>query len=144
MNEAIELAGHRTYPGVSQAVRAGTLLHLSGQVAIDADGALVGGQDARLQAAQCFHNIEMLLRAAGSSSHDVVKLTCFLVDRAHYAAYSEAKAEFLGDTPVAPAGTAVIVVGLASPHFLMEVEALAELSPTGSSEQSTRTERTTP
>jgi enamine deaminase RidA (YjgF/YER057c/UK114 family) len=124
---AIELAGHRQYPGVSQAVRVGTQLHVAGQVAIDEQGDLVGGNDPRLQAEQCFRNLEALLRAAGASPHDVVKLTCYLVDRAHLGAYSEAKAAFLGDAPVAPVGTAVVVAGLASAKFLMEVEALAEL-----------------
>jgi len=133
VKEAIELAGHRTYPGVSQAVRVGNQLHLSGQVAIDAQGTLVGEDDAQVQAEQCFRNIEQLLRAAGASANDVVKLTCFLVDRAHFAAYASAKADFLGDASVAPAGTAVIVAGLASPGLLMEVEALAEIpSPTDS------------
>jgi enamine deaminase RidA (YjgF/YER057c/UK114 family) len=125
VKQAIEPNPRRTFAGMSQAVRIGNQIHVSGQVAFDEDGNLVGEGDPKLQAQQCFRNIEALLEAAGASAADVVKLTCYLVDGDSYPAYAEAKGKFLGTSPVAPAGTTVIVAGLLVPGLLMEVEALA-------------------
>jgi enamine deaminase RidA (YjgF/YER057c/UK114 family) len=125
VKQAIEPNPRRTFAGMSQAVRIGNQIHVSGQVAFDEDGNIVGEGDPKLQAQQCFRNIEALLREAGASPADVVKLTCFLVDGASFPAYSEAKGKFLGDSPVPPASTTVIVAGLLVPGLLMEVEALA-------------------
>jgi enamine deaminase RidA (YjgF/YER057c/UK114 family) len=112
---------------MSQAVRVGDTLYISGQVAFDAAGDLVGADDPKRQAEQCFRNIEAVLAAAGSKAAEVVKLTCYLVEVAHYPAYAEAKARFLDGVAVPPAGTAVVVAGLLVPGLLMEVEAVAIL-----------------
>ena len=112
-----------TFPAMSQAVQAGELLVISGQVALDEDGTLVGDGDPAAQAEQCFRNIERLLKLAGGSLRDVVKLSCFLADQSAYPAYAAAKrARFTTD---APAGTAVVVRALLDDRFLLEVEALA-------------------
>jgi enamine deaminase RidA (YjgF/YER057c/UK114 family) len=112
-----------TFPGMSQAVRAGELIVLSGQVALDETGAVVGVGDPAAQAEQCFANIERLLELGGSSLRDVVKLTCFLADGAAYPAYAEAKRRRFAED--APAGTAVVVQALLDDRFLLEVEAIA-------------------
>jgi reactive intermediate/imine deaminase len=112
------------FAAMSQAVAAGGLLHVSGQLAL-AGGALVGAGDARRQAEQCFANLEAVLRSAGASLADVVKLTCFLTDRQAYAGYAEVKARLFPGHP--PAGTAVIVSELLVAGALMEVEAVAVL-----------------
>jgi len=112
-----------TFSGLSQAVRAGDLVVLSGQVALDDEGELVGPGDASAQAAQVFRNIDRLLELAGASHSDVVKLTCYLTDAAAYPAYAQEKLERF---PAAgPAGTALVVGALMDPRFLMEVEAIA-------------------
>jgi enamine deaminase RidA (YjgF/YER057c/UK114 family) len=113
------------HPGMSQAVRKGRVIALSGQVALDESGALVGAGDPALQSAQIFRNLERLLSKAGSGLGDVVRLTCYLTDAAHFPAYAAVKRDvFAGE---APAGTSVIVAGLLDPRFLLEVEALAVL-----------------
>lgn len=112
-----------TFPGLAQAVRVGEFLVLSGQTALDDAGNLVGSGNAATQAEQCFANIQELLTMAGGSWADVVQLTCYLTDRAHYPAYAEAKLRHLGGHT--PAGTAVIVAGLMRDDLLLEVEALA-------------------
>jgi enamine deaminase RidA (YjgF/YER057c/UK114 family) len=119
------------FAGMSQAVRDGDLVVLSGQVALDAAGEVVGEGDWDAQAEQALTNLEAALAAAGAGNEDVVKLTCFLCDAAGYAAYAEAKARRFAAT--APASTCVIVAGLLDPHLLLEVEAIAVVrpSPTG-------------
>ena len=113
------------HPGMSQAVRIGRQVYLSGQVALDERGEKVGPGDAEAQVRQIFRNIERLLEQAGAGLDDVALLTCYLTDAAHFPAYSAVKKEiFPGE---APAGTTVIVAGLLDPHFLLEVEVVASL-----------------
>jgi enamine deaminase RidA (YjgF/YER057c/UK114 family) len=131
VRQAIEPNTGRVVPGMSQAVRIGNLLHVSGQVAFDEHGALVGPDDPEQQAGQCFANIAALLAAAGATPGDVVSLRCFLVDADCYPAYAAAKNRFLADVRVPPAGTAVIVAGLLVPGLLMEIEAVAVIDEEG-------------
>jgi enamine deaminase RidA (YjgF/YER057c/UK114 family) len=119
---------------MSQGVRAGALVAVSGQLAIDENGVLVGEGDIARQAEQCFHNIASVLATVGGTLEDVVKLTSFLVDLADAAGYLEARAALFGDGP--PASTTVVVSRLLVPSALIEVEALAvlDISPTSSTD----------
>lgn len=112
-----------SFAGMSQAVRSGDLVLVSGQVALDADGNLVGESDAAAQATQALANVEAALAAAGATRNDLLKLTCFLTDPADYPAYAAAKAARYG--PIAPASTCIVVSALLDPRFLLEVEAVA-------------------
>jgi enamine deaminase RidA (YjgF/YER057c/UK114 family) len=112
-----------TFVGLSQAVKDGPFVFVSGQVALDLSGQLVGPGDPEAQAEQCFSNIESALALAGGSLDDVVKLNCFLADRGAYEGYSRAKLRRFASR--APAGTAVVVAELLDPRFLLEVEATA-------------------
>ncbi|MGF7124732.1 RidA family protein [Rhodococcus sp. TAF43] len=113
---------HLTFAGMSQSVRCGGLVLVSGQVALGDDGTVVS-DDPRDQAEQCFANIESALSLAGARVSDVVKLVCYLTDASYFGAYSDARAKCLGDN--SPAGTAVVVASLLDPAMLMEVEAWA-------------------
>jgi reactive intermediate/imine deaminase len=115
------------FAGMSQAVRDGDLVVLSGQVALDPAGEVVGEGDWDAQAEQALTNLEAALAAAGASNEDVVKLTCFLCDAEGYPAYAEAKGRRFAAT--APASTCVIVAGLLDPRLLLEVEAIAVVRP---------------
>ena len=75
MPELAEPVSHYT-----DAVRAGELLFVSGCIAVDGDGRLVGGDDVVAQTRQVFANLEAILSAAGASFADVVKVTVFLTD----------------------------------------------------------------
>ena len=114
------------HPGMSQAVRIGRQIHLSGQVSLDERGEKVAPGDAEAQArARSSGTSSACWRQAGASLDDVALLTCYLTDAAHFPAYSAVKQEiFPGE---APAGTTVIVAGLLDPDFLLEVEAVASL-----------------
>jgi enamine deaminase RidA (YjgF/YER057c/UK114 family) len=102
----------------------GRLVVVSGQLALDAEGALVGGDDPEAQARQVFANLRRGLAAAGATLGDVVKLTCFVLDIAHLPAIRRARDEVV-DTDAPPASTAVAVVALALPGALLEIEAWA-------------------
>ena len=107
--------------GLSQALRSGPWLVLSGQVAIK-DGEVVSKDDPYQQAVQCFDNIRRIVYEAGSQVSEIVMLRCYLTDKSHYKDYARAKSEAMGDR--APASTAVVVKELLLDGLLLEVEAL--------------------
>ncbi len=113
-----------TPPGYSHAMRAGGLLFVSGQVALDEHGAVVGAGDMGEQARQAFRNLGAVLAAAGASFADVVKLTYFVRDVSAVAAIRAARDEFV-DTGNPPASTLVEVSRLFLPDLLVEIEAVA-------------------
>jgi enamine deaminase RidA (YjgF/YER057c/UK114 family) len=102
----------------------GRWVAISGQVAFDADGKLVGEGDAGAQAQQVFANLERCLEAAGATFTDVVKLNFFVTDVAYLPAIRVARDAHI-DTANPPASTAVQVVALFRPDVLIEVEAYA-------------------
>ncbi len=118
------------HPGMSQATRVANQIFLSGQVALDENGELVGEGDARVQSEQIFGNIVRLLEKAGASLDDITLLTTYLTDAEHFPAYSAVKQRYFPADP--PAGTSVIVAGLLDPRLLLEVEVHAVVEiPTG-------------
>ncbi len=124
-------------PGIPQpdlyrqvAVASGTrLVFIAGQVARDAAGEAVGGGDLAAQTEQVFLNLATALAAVGGSFDDVAKLTVYVVDwtpdkMESLVAGAMRAAQRLGFDP----RTVMTMVGvphLASPDFLIEVEALA-------------------
>jgi reactive intermediate/imine deaminase len=110
--------------GYSHAVAAsGRLVAVSGQVALDESGELVGRGDPAGQAVQVFENIGRCLAAAGATFDDVIKLTYFLTDMRWLGEVRQVRDRFIRGEK--PASTAVQVEALASPDFLLEIEALA-------------------
>jgi 2-iminobutanoate/2-iminopropanoate deaminase len=107
----------------TDAVRAGDLLFVSGCVALDGEGNLVGEGDVVAQTRQVFENIRLCLAAAGASFADVVKVTTFLTNIDDRPAVNTVRKEVFGDTR--PASTLVEVSALVLPEFLIEVEAVA-------------------
>ncbi|MGR3868688.1 RidA family protein [Streptomyces graminifolii] len=105
----------------------GRFVAISGQLALDEDGKLVGEDDAAAQARQVFENLRRCLASAGAGFDDVVKLTYFVTDMAHMPAIRTARAAHIPDDRL-PAASAVQVAGLVRPEFLMEVEAFAVIS----------------
>ncbi|MBM7774814.1 enamine deaminase RidA (YjgF/YER057c/UK114 family) [Actinokineospora baliensis] len=103
----------------------GRLLYISGQVPLTADGTLAG-TDIESQTRQVFRNIDTALASAGASMRQVAKLTYFITDTADVPAIRKVRDEFI-DTAAPPASSLVQVVALVDPHFLVEIEAIAEL-----------------
>ncbi|MFI1761329.1 RidA family protein [Streptomyces sp. NPDC020800] len=106
----------------------GRLVAVSGQLALDGDGRLVGVGDPAAQARQVFENLRRCLAAAGAGFQDVVKLTYFVTDMACLPAIRAARAAHIPDDRL-PAASAVQVAALVAPEFLMEIEALAVVGP---------------
>lgn len=105
------------------------LVYTSGQVAWDKDGALVGGDDLAAQFEQAYVNVDLALRAAGSSREKIIKETIYLAgyttDRA--AELTAILAAARKGTPTPPASTAVGVTTLYADGFLVEIEVVATL-----------------
>ncbi|MCQ4200590.1 RidA family protein [Streptomyces sp. NPDC060311] len=106
----------------------GRFVAVSGQVALDEDGKVVGEGDPVAQARQVFENLRRCLASAGATFDDVVKLTFFVTDMAHMAAIRTARAAHIPDDRL-PAASAVQVGALVRPEFLMEIEAFAVVAP---------------
>lgn len=95
----------------SQAVRAGDLVFVSGQLPIDPATGEFAGPDVRDEAAQSLRNGEAILEASGSGIEHVVKTTVLLADIADFAAVNEAYAEVFA-AGVLPARAAYQVAAL--------------------------------
>jgi enamine deaminase RidA (YjgF/YER057c/UK114 family) len=109
--------------GIAQAVRIGDTVHVSGQTARDPRGNLIGGNSTEQQARKVFENIEYVLKLAGASISDVVKLTAYFTEGAVFSEYAAVRREFFPE--ITFAATGVTVSGLAGPGMLLEVEAVA-------------------
>jgi len=105
----------------SQAIRAGGMVFVSGQIALDpGTGALTPG-GAGEQARRCLSNLGAILKEAGLSFADVVKTTVFLTDLAAFAEVNTVYAEFF--PAPAPARSTVQVSALPK-GALVEIEAI--------------------
>jgi 2-iminobutanoate/2-iminopropanoate deaminase len=113
--------------GYSHAVRLGNVLFVSGQVAKDRDGDLIGRGDVRAQTRQVLQNLRDVLEASGSALESVAKITIFTTSLEHRATIGEVREEFFGAVGHRPASTFVVVSSLADPNFLVEIEAVAGL-----------------
>ena len=120
-----------TPPGYSQIVdvRAGRLVFIAGQTAIDRDGNTVGKNDFALQTEQVFRNLTTALTAVGCTAQNLIKLTVFLRNMDNLAAYRQARDRFFATVAplAAPAVTLVEVSRLYGADFLIEIEAIAAI-----------------
>jgi reactive intermediate/imine deaminase len=111
----------------SQAVRVETgdavWIHVSGQIAIDLEGNLVGPADLRAQTRQVFENLRAILEAHGATFADVVKIGTYLTTLDDVAGMREVRSEYLTSEP--PASTAVQVAALVVPDALIEIDLVA-------------------
>jgi len=109
-------------------VQGARLVLVSGELALDAKGELVGRDDFRKQAAQVFANVRHALAACGASPSDVVAIETYYVNRADLPAYRDARTEFFaGRAGPPPTSTTVQVAGLVAEGALLEVSVTAVL-----------------
>ena len=104
----------------------GTVVWISGQVAQNAKGEVVGKGDLKAQLKQAWDNVRMALAGAGASFKDVVKITTYVVNYkpAMRGDLREARLRAMGPGEP-PASTLVGVQSLASEDFLVEIEVTA-------------------
>jgi len=108
-------------------ITSGKMIYISGQVALDASGNIVGQGDYRAQIQQVFRNLKTALEAAGASFQNVVKLNYYVVDTveaAEFFAYREVRDQYV-DTANPPVATVLVIRRLFRPELLIEIEAVA-------------------
>ena len=115
--------GMTANPAFAPGIQVGEFLFISGTVG--QDNGVLAGPDCESQTRQTFANIKAITEAAGATMGDVVKITCFLVDVADYAAYGKVRSEVFPSNP--PASSTVMVAALVRPEYLVEVEAVVHV-----------------
>ncbi len=109
----------------SDAVVAGRTLYVSGLVATNEAGEVVGAGDVVEQTRQIFRNLERILDEAGATPADVAKVTIFMRDVAQRSLINPIRQEFFGQHR--PASTLVEISRLVRDELLLEIEAVAQL-----------------
>ena len=105
---------------------AGRRVSISGQVAMDSLGNVVGAGDFKAQCVQVFENLRRALRGAGADFPDIVSTTMYVTDLSQLDVLREVRARYLpADNP--PASTLVQVVALFRPELMIEVAVEAAL-----------------
>ncbi len=107
----------------SQAIQAGPFLYIAGQLPLDPQGNMVGGPVAA-QATQALRNIEAILLAAGGTLANLVQVTIYITDIAHWPEVNTVYESLLASVPVPPA-RAVVPVNPRHYDALIEIQATA-------------------
>ena len=110
---------------LSQGIRFGELLFISGQAGAGDDGKIVDG-GFRAQGEQAFANLRRALEAGGSRLQDVVKVTIFVTDMSNFKDVVELRRQFFS-APY-PADTIAEIKALYDPAAMIEIEAIAAVS----------------
>jgi enamine deaminase RidA (YjgF/YER057c/UK114 family) len=109
--------------GYSRAVKVGNIVEVTGTVASGDDGKVVGAGDAYEQTKFIYQKIEKVLKRAGASMKDVVRVRMFVTDISRWQEYGKAHSEFFKE--IKPCNTMVEVKALIEPNYLIEIEATA-------------------
>lgn len=109
---------------LSQGIKFGNLLFISGQAGAADDGKIVEG-GFRAQGEQAFANLSRALEAGGSSLEDVIKVTIFVTDMGNFQEVVELRRKFF--TEPYPADTIAEVKALYNPDVMIEIEATAAI-----------------
>jgi len=109
--------------GYSRAVKIGNTIEVSGTVATNPAGVLIGENNAYLQTQYIYNKIADVLKEAGSGMEDVVRVRMFVTDIKRWEEYGRAHSEFFKE--IKPCNTMVEVSALIEPDFLIEIEVTA-------------------
>ena len=125
--EHITPSGLAKSPAYTHVVRTSgtTTAYISGQIALDGEGNVVGEGDLETQARQAFANLATALQAVGATFDNVAKTTTYVVNYTPEvrSILQTARSAVISGEP--PANTLIGVQALARPEFLIEVEAIA-------------------
>ena len=117
----------KSYYSNAVLVSAGPLLFISGQVAWDEAGNIVGAGDPVMQATQTFKNLRTVLQFHGADFPDLVKVTVYVTSFDWFEELSALRERLFSASP--PASAIVQVARLVQPELLIEVEAVAVIRP---------------
>lgn len=112
---------------LSQGIKFGNLLFISGQAGSGSDGQIVEG-GFLAQGEQAFTNLNRALIAGGSTLANVIKVTIFVTDMGHFDEVVELRRRFFS-APY-PADTIAEIKALYDPRAMIEIEAIAVVQPT--------------
>jgi enamine deaminase RidA (YjgF/YER057c/UK114 family) len=84
---------------------------------------MVGKGDPEAQVRQIWHNIEAAVKSIGGTLSDVVKTTTYVTNISYGGAVRKVREELFATNP--PTSTLLVVSGLASPDYMVEIEAIA-------------------
>jgi len=101
----------------------GKLVFVAGQVALDADGNIVGAGDIVAQTRRVMENIRLALEAAGATFADVVKIVNYITDVNEFSKMAAVRREYLREPH--PTSTLIEVQALMFPELMIEIEAMA-------------------
>lgn len=104
-----------------------TWIYVSGQVALDAEGAFVGPGDMRAQTQQVFENLRAILEANGATFEHVVKVTTYVTTLEDLTGMREVRGRYFASEP--PTSTAVQITALFLPEAMIEVDLVAVIAP---------------
>ena len=109
----------------SPGMKAGEALYVSGTLALDREGSLVGKDDVTAQTRQVLESIKSVIEAAGGTMADVTFNMIFLKDFADYPQMNAVYAEYF---PQNPPARYCIRADLVKPEFLVEIASIAHIS----------------
>lgn len=109
--------------GYSRAVQVGNQLEVTGTVAVDENGVLIGKDDFFKQTQFIIEKIQKVMEQAEFSLNDVIRTRIFVTDIAHWEEVGRAHHQYFG--AIKPATTMVEVSALIAPEYLVEIEVSA-------------------
>ncbi|KEQ22550.1 RidA family protein [Paenibacillus tyrfis] len=113
--------------GVTQGYSVNGTIYISGQFSHDMQGAFVGEGDIEAQTRQSLENLDRVLAGFGVTRSNIAEMEVFLTNpQEHFERFIVLYKEYVGDHR--PAATLVGVSGLAFPHQLIEIRAVAHTS----------------
>jgi 2-iminobutanoate/2-iminopropanoate deaminase len=110
---------------LSPGIKYNDLIFVSGQVPRDAQGNVVGKGDIRKQTEQTLKNVEAVLRAAGATMDDVLKVNVYMKDGSQFSEMNEVYRKFFKER--LPARATIQVALIAQEEILIEIEAVARV-----------------
>jgi 2-iminobutanoate/2-iminopropanoate deaminase len=99
---------------------------ISGQVARDKNGDVVGSRDMRAQIKQVGENLRLALEGVGAGFDSLIKTTTFVTDMDEFFKHADARLDYLGIA--LPTSTTIEVRRLSHPDYMIEIEAIAMLN----------------
>ena len=117
------VAGHVLYSPVVTVKGGGTMVFVSGLLARDREGNIIGKGDMGAQIRQVGENLKLALESAGATLDDLVRTCTYVTDIDEFFRHVEVRQKYLG--AALPTSTTVEVRKLAHPDFMVEIEAFA-------------------